>query len=59
MTDISKCSGVACINRRDCYRFTAKANPWRQSYISPAIRRDGSCDHFVHNRPTKGDTPNA
>lgn len=33
MADITKCMNPhACPKKKTCYRFTAKANPWRQSY---------------------------
>ena len=35
MVDISKCEGDGCEIRSDCYRFTAKANEHRQSYMKP------------------------
>lgn len=33
MSDICKCDGTSCPLRDSCYRFTAEANPYRQSYF--------------------------
>lgn len=33
MSDISMCEGKDCPIRDKCRRFTAKPNPYRQSYI--------------------------
>ena len=33
MSDICKCEGTGCPFRDSCYRFTAEANPYRQSYF--------------------------
>lgn len=40
MPDITMCDGVnalgICLKRNDCYRHTAHANEWRQSYFTEA-----------------------
>ena len=33
MSDICKCYGTGCPFKDSCYRFTAEANPYRQSYF--------------------------
>lgn len=33
MSDITKCDGAGCPLRESCYRFTAEANSYRQSYF--------------------------
>lgn len=33
MSDITMCEGTGCPFRDSCYRFTAEANPYRQSYF--------------------------
>lgn len=51
MADISKCQGTDCKLKDSCYRFTAKANPYRQSYFSvPPVKDNGECDHFWDNK---------
>ena len=35
MSDISKCNGNGCDRRDECYRFTAPACDYRQSWIVP------------------------
>lgn len=37
MSDISKCNGVNCPLRDECYRFTAPASEYRQSYLIPNV----------------------
>ena len=32
MADITKCANKKCLSNDTCYRFTAKPNPYRQSY---------------------------
>jgi hypothetical protein len=47
MADISKCLGTDCPHREKCYRFTAPANEYAQSYfVDPPIKEDGTCDLF-------------
>ena len=43
MSDISKCEGNNCSIKETCYRFTAKSNPYRQSYITPD---PVNCEHY-------------
>jgi len=33
MVDITKCSDEECPMKETCYRYTAKANEYRQSYF--------------------------
>ena len=49
MPDISKCNppGTICPHKEKCYRFTAPANEYRQTYFeNPPIKEDGTCDLF-------------
>lgn len=48
MSDISKCDpGESCPHREKCYRFTAPADEYRQTYfVKPPIEADGTCDLF-------------
>ena len=48
MTDITMCHGEHCKRRDKCFRFTAKADVFRQSYFtkSPVDTKDGSCEFF-------------
>ncbi|MFK5882802.1 MAG: hypothetical protein QM489_00440 [Candidatus Izemoplasma sp.] len=34
MADISMCHGQNCPKKEQCYRFTASANPYMQSYAN-------------------------
>jgi len=43
MADISMCANSDCNFRAKCYRYTAKPNDYRQSYIRPDTE---SCNHF-------------
>jgi hypothetical protein len=47
MSDICKCRGTDCPHREKCYRFTAPADEYRQTYfVDPPIKADGTCDLF-------------
>lgn len=48
MPDITKCKWVGCPIKKHCYRFTAKANEYRQAYFitTPDII-DGECKEFA------------
>jgi len=54
MADISMCSGhscdglqTLCLKRDKCYRYTAKPNPYRQSYL--ILEEIQDCKHFWDN----------
>jgi hypothetical protein len=47
MADITKCDGKGCDKREFCYRFTAMADRYGQSYFTNApIKKDGTCDEY-------------
>jgi hypothetical protein len=57
MPDISKCKGEDCPMKETCYRFTANANEFMQSYFMNApIKEDDSCEYYWDNTeyPTEG-----
>jgi DNA-directed RNA polymerase len=42
------CKGINCNQTNTCYRYLAKANPYRQSYFSETpIKDDGTCNEYV------------
>ena len=46
MADITMCKGTDCPHKQTCYRYTAKANEYRQAYfIEPPIK-DGKCEYY-------------
>lgn len=51
MPDISKCKGGNCPLAFNCYRFTAKANPYRQSYFAevPWDEEKKECNYYLPN----------
>lgn len=52
MPDISMCNNIKCKRRLTCYRFTAKPNPYMQSYSAFQTREvDGVevCDAHWNN----------
>jgi hypothetical protein len=55
MADISMCKGEGCHRKRECYRFTAKPNEFRQAYFHPSapwyIGPDNkqACQYFTPN----------
>lgn len=60
MTDISKCAGIDCPIRETCYRFTAPADPYRQSwmvvrYVDPCEYRMPVWPRGAPSQPPEGD----
>ena len=55
MPDISMCRGGNCPLAFNCYRFTAKANPHRQSYFAevPWNEEEKKCDYYLPNEKIK------
>jgi hypothetical protein len=55
MPDISKCKGGNCPLAFNCYRFTAKANPYRQSYFAevPWDEEKKECNYYLPNEKIK------
>jgi len=50
MADITKCVGTDCLIKETCYRFTAKADKFMQSYFTIPPIKDGKCDMFWKNK---------
>jgi len=50
MSDITKCTGVSCDKRKECYRFTAKGS-YRQSwFMNPPVNvKTQDCEMFWQN----------
>ena len=44
--DITMCVGTDCPHKEGCYRFTAKANEYRQSYFTVPPIKDGKCEYY-------------
>ena len=55
MADISMCSGEGCNVLHLCYRYTAVADKYRQSYIMPAYSADESCEFYIDNKGERND----
>jgi hypothetical protein len=50
MSDIAKCEDFNCPSKEMCYRFTAPANEFRQSYGKFNRKKDAfNCDMFWDN----------
>ena len=47
MADITMCDDKECPRAHTCYRFTANANPYRQSYFMQSPRHGDGCPQFV------------
>jgi hypothetical protein len=49
------CKGVNCPLAFNCYRFTAKANPYRQSYFAetPWDEEKKECGYYLPNEKIK------
>lgn len=50
MADITMCKGNGCPIREQCFRFTAKVNPYGQSYFGSPPFVDDNCDYFWSNK---------
>lgn len=50
MADITKCSGKDCPFKEVCYRYTATANEFRQSFFVEPPIKNGECDEFWSNK---------
>jgi len=46
--DITKCINTQCPLKENCYRWTAKADEYSQSYASFAPK-EWKCDYFISN----------
>jgi hypothetical protein len=44
--DITLCVGTDCPYKETCYRYTAKANEYYQSYFTEPPIKDGKCDMY-------------
>ena len=57
MPDISMCDNKTCPLRNTCYRFIAKADPWRQAYgeFKWKSEEEGNvtCEHYWDSAPYK------
>lgn len=45
--DISMCSNSDCRKRKECYRFKATPNPFRQAYMDFKPDDGGNCEGFM------------
>ena len=46
MSDITKCDSKDCPIRETCYRYTAEANEYWQSYFTTPPLKDGKCEEY-------------
>lgn len=46
MTDITKCSGLDCQMKGNCYRFTAKPSDYQSWFMQHPLKIDNTCDEF-------------
>jgi len=54
MADIAKCNDVLCPSKDKCYRFTAPASKFMQSYLISERESDAvNCDMFWDNDKCK------
>ena len=58
--DISKCSGITCPLKENCYRYTSVSNFHRQAYLMTTpvkkdLNGDPKCDYYWPNKPEKKD----
>lgn len=54
MPDISMCKNEDCKDKDSCYRYTAKPDPYWQSYILIEGEKDkDTCEEYRKGRGTK------
>ena len=55
MPDITMCKGSDCPLAFNCYRHTAKSNPYRQSYFAeiPWDEEKKECEYYLPNEKIK------
>jgi len=46
MTGISMCANEKCTKKETCYRFKAKPNEYRQSYVGFQQDSKGNCEYY-------------
>jgi len=49
MPDISMCANEKCTLKDSCFRFTAKPNPYRQSYAAFTQDDKDVCEYYWNN----------
>lgn len=49
MPDITMCKGDDCPKKNSCYRYTAKASEYRQSFFTDSPIKNGKCEYFWDN----------
>ena len=49
MPDISMCANINCPFNKGCYRYTARPNPFRQSYGSFVYDETKGCNYYWPN----------
>jgi len=51
MPDITMCQDKECNLKLKCYRYTAKPNPYYQSYFTDKVKIDRNvCEYFMNNK---------
>ena len=46
MSDITKCTGIDCPHKNDCYRFTAPMSDYQYMLAKPPVDDNGRCDMY-------------
>lgn len=54
MVDMAKCFGGDCPLKGKCFRFTAPAGEFRQSYFKNPMNLGENCKYFVSNGSKNG-----
>jgi hypothetical protein len=50
MADITKCKGVGCPVKEDCYRYTAEADIYQAYFLyAPYDKEKKKCDYYWGN----------
>ncbi len=46
MPDVAMCFGTNCPLKETCYRYKAKPNEYRQSYLAEPPIKEGKCEYY-------------
>lgn len=47
MADITKCEGIGCPHKENCYRYTAEASELCQIWFIESPIKDNKCDMYL------------
>lgn len=55
MADIAMCTNKTCPVKKECYRFMAPVNLYRQSYMGFKVKDENGCEDKIELEPDQED----